>query len=274
MKAVTFVDDITTINTELQDTYVANASISWFSKKKRITLNGPKCMAMGINLRPTDILPRLKIDGTVIKCVRKAVCLGDPFNDVGSNKDLIEDRIKKGKACIVSAMSLCNETTLGIYAVQTLILLYKSLFLQVVLYNSRAWCNVSKQELVSLKTIQLKYLKRIFHAPPSTSNPITLLETGSLPIEQEINQRQLNFLHHILSLDNDDPVKMVYIEQLKYTTEKNWANEVMGLRHKYGITELDEDIPVYSNDRWKDMVKKKVCVYALKILNDEMWTQA
>jgi hypothetical protein len=230
-------------------------------------------MVMGINLRPTDILPRLKIDGEVIKCVKKVGVLGDQFNDVSTNKDLIDDRVKKGKACIVRAMSLCNEVTMGAYTVETLLLLYKGLFLQVLLHNSRAWSNITKQQLASLKTIQLKYLKRIFHAPSSTSNTITQLETGSAPIEQEIHKRQLNFLHHTLSQDDDDPIKMVYVEELKFPTAMNWANEVRKLREKYEITETDEEIPSYTKERWKGIVKSKVNPYALEILNKEMGEQ-
>ena len=142
---------------------------------------------MGVNLKPTDILPRLKIDGKAVKCVNKVVCLGDQFNSAGSNKDLIEDRVKKGKMCTITAMATCSEVTMGVYTIETLLLLYRSLFTPVVLYNCQAWCNLTKQELNLLKTTQMKFLKRIFHAPSSTSNPITLLETGILPIEQEIH---------------------------------------------------------------------------------------
>ena len=168
---------------------------------------------------------------------------------------------------------MCSEVTMGNYSIQTLLLLYRSLFVPVVLYNSQAWSNLTKQNIMSLKTTQMKYLKRIFHTPPSTSNAITLLETGILPIEQEINKRQLNFLHHILSQEEDDPVKLVYREQLKFVGERNWANEVAGLRTMYEISEDDRQIPEYSKDKWKFIVKTKITSYALKRLNEDMSNQ-
>ena len=124
-------------------------------------------------IRPTDIIPRLEIDGEPLKAVKKAAYLGDSFNDVGTNKHLIEDRTKKAQACIVSSMSLCNEVTLGLFTIQTLLLTYKSLFLHVVLHNSQSWCNISKKDMNSLKVKQMKYLKRVFHAPSSTPNAAT-----------------------------------------------------------------------------------------------------
>ena len=45
---------------------------------------------------------------------------------------------KKGKACVVSSMA-----TMGIHAVETLLLLYWSLFLPVVLHNSQAWYKIT-----------------------------------------------------------------------------------------------------------------------------------
>ena len=122
----------------------------------------------------------------------------------------------------------------------------------------------------SLKVKQMKYLKRVFHAPSSTPNAVTLLETGSLPIEQEIHVRQLNFLHHILTLKKDDPVKLAYSEQLKYTQEQNWGNEVKDLRKHYNIPEDDSEIEKFSKEKWKKHIKKYVKQHALEDLNAEL----
>ena len=116
----------------------------------------------------------------------------------------------------------------------------------------------------------MKFLKRIFHAPSSTPNAITLFETGSLPIDLEIHFRQLKFLHHILTLSDNDPVKVTYEEQLKFTHERNWGNEVLALRQKYGIQETDAEISQYTKARWKNIVKKIITQQALQQLNNEL----
>ena len=118
------------------------------------------------------------------------VYLGDHFNHNGSNKDLVEDKIKKAKACIITATSICDDVTMGVYAIQTLLLLYTLLFLAVVLYNCQAWTKITNKEMEKLQAVQLKYIKRIFHCPSSTPNSLTFLETGTIPIEQEIHMRR------------------------------------------------------------------------------------
>ena len=156
--------------------------------------------------------------------------LGDHFNSQGNNKNLIEERVKKGKACIINSMALCKDVTMGIHAVATLLLLYKSLFLPVLLYNAQAWSNLTKSETQDLQRVQLKFLKRSMHAPSSTSNPRTFLETGILPISYEIHMKQLSFLRHIVTLESSDPVLKSYNQQLQYPEAPNWANQVAQLR--------------------------------------------
>jgi hypothetical protein len=77
IKALTFVDDIASTTTEVADTYISNRSIEWFSKKKRLGLNVPKCLNMCVNQQSADILPRLKIGEIVIPTKQVGVYLGD-----------------------------------------------------------------------------------------------------------------------------------------------------------------------------------------------------
>ena len=109
----------------------------------------------------------------------------------------------------------------------------------------------------------------MLHSPQSTPNSVTYLETGVVPLQYEIHKRQLNFLHHILMLEADDPVKQMYQQLLKYPFEANWSNEIMTLREKYELHQTDEDVSKMKRNTWKRLVKKTVHKTALKELNDE-----
>ena len=272
IKVLVYVDDIATINSLINDVYDSHRRVIWFSKKKRLTINGKKCIILCVNLKPSDVTPSLTIDNTPVPNMDVAEYLGDHFNNKGTNKNLVEERTKKGKACIVSSMALCSDTTMGIHAVETLLLLYRSLFLPVVLYNAQSWSNITKTETQALQTIQLKYIKRTLHAPASTSNPLTYLETGILPLKYEIHIKQLTFLHHIITLDKNDIVHKTYNQQLRYAAP-NWANEVLEIRKLYGLTYSDTEIGKLSKDAWKRDVKKKVREKALASLNAEAQNQ-
>jgi hypothetical protein len=80
------------------------------------------------------------------------------------------------------------------------------------------------------------------------------------------------FLHHILNLDENDPVRHTYQQQLLYPAP-NWANEVLQLKNTYNITKQDKEIVTLSKDKWKNIVNKKVREKALIDLNSEAANQ-
>ena len=59
------------------------------------------------------------------------------------------------------------------------------------------------------------------------------LDLSVLPIRYGIEMRQLFFLEEISSKDPCDPVKLAYEETEKFLSEKNWANNMFGLRKAY-----------------------------------------
>ena len=55
------------------------------------------------------------------------------------------------------------------------------------------------------------------------------LELGILPIKYEIEMRQILYLKKVLGKKTDDPVLLAYKEMLKFDSEHNWANNLLGL---------------------------------------------
>ena len=77
------------------------------------------------------------------------------------------------------------------------------------------------------------------------------------------------FLHHIVTLDASDPVKIVYQEQIKYESEKNWANEVKCIKEQINLVIDDEDIRAISKSMWKSQVSRAIKDAAINKLNCE-----
>ena len=213
------------------------------------------------------------IEEHVVEKKKVVKYVGDPFNQQGTNKDLIEDRVKKGQGRVISIISMCEEASLGKYLIQTLVLLYHTVFLKVLLFNCQAWSHLTNDNFKKLQTIQLKFLKRIMAVPQSTPNCFVYLELGILPIRYEIHTSQLIFLYHILTLNDDDPVRQTYIQCLKLYYEDNWANRTRELIMEYGLLVVDEEIMLLSRDEWKSKVEQKVQYKAFRSLQEECETQ-
>ena len=253
-----FVDDILNLNTNSTNTIRSHDDTLFFSKKKRLGLSYDKCLLMVANKKPKEVVPTLEIKKHAMSHVRCIKVLGDMINDRSTNTDLIADRVKRGKGVVVSSFSLCSELSLGCFSLEIQAVLYESVFLQTVIFNSQSWTKLTKTDCKNLQCVQLKYLKRMMQAPNATPNVSLFLELGVLPIVQEIHVRKLVFLHHILNLEDDDPEKGMYCEQLELPFEANWGNEVKHLKDMYGITIRDEEIEKLTIDAWRNMVKTKV----------------
>ena len=267
--ALAFVDDMNTLNTKVSDVHSSHENTLWFSKKKNQPLNGDKCEIMCVNSSDGDVVPTISVNGKPVKNVEKIIYIGDGFNRKGSNKDLINDRIAKGMRCLRNTIAECTDTTLGQYAIESSMLLYKTVFVKTILFNCGAWCNLTKQNIESLQVLQMKYLKRILHSPKSTPNIAVLMELGVKPIETEIHIRQLNFLHQILCLDENDPVRRVYEQSKRFEFEKTWFREVKALIQKYDLEDVEENIKEIEKEQWKKQVNERVEATVIKQYNEE-----
>ena len=105
-------------------------------------------------------------------------------------------------------------------------------------------------------------------APLSTPNSFVFLEFGALPVKFIIHCRQLTFLHHIVGLDDQDPVKRMFKAQQLLPYEKNWSNEVLPLLHEYDLD--DDDIINMSKLTWKQNVKANVTRKVLSQLTTDI----
>ena len=199
LRALAFVDDLAGLNHVISDVHESHESVTHFSKKKRLPLNEDKCYILPVNVPVSMAVPVLVVNNREIDACDKMKYLGDIFNTKGNNDDMIEERVATGLKCMINTLALASEVTLGIHMMMTVIVLYKIMFIPVVTFNSGAWNNITATQINKLRSIQLKFLKRIVHAPSSTANCITFLELGILPIEHNIHKSQLQFLHHILT---------------------------------------------------------------------------
>ena len=112
---------------------------------------------MPINAKKGDVPPPLYIEDTELEIVKELGYLGDILNDKGNNDSLIEDRVKRGISAMIRSEALVRETGLGIHTINVHLLLYRSLFVSCMIFNSQAWSNLSEKNINSLEKFCLLY---------------------------------------------------------------------------------------------------------------------
>ena len=150
VSSLIFVDDIMDINGSHNAVSKAHDKAILFAKTKKLEYSQDnKCKVMTIkkNSVTQELSPSLFINGLQLSKVSTMCYLGDVFNERGNHKDLIEDRVARGIGRMVSIAAMVTEMALGVYTIESYVLLYKTLFLPCVLFNAQAWTNITKAEL-------------------------------------------------------------------------------------------------------------------------------
>ena len=275
LPSLAFVDDLAKANVHTSDVRSSHARIVAFSDLKKIGLNETKCFGMVVNeKKSSEPYPQLFVNNTCLKVEKSGKYLGDMINHKNNNDDLISDREKKAIAKLITIFATVTEVTLGAYQFSAHVLMYHAYYVQILIFNAQSWTNITKKDIDKLRVIQMKYLKKMLRVPQATANSFVYLETGIIPIDHEIWRRQFTYLHHILNLDDDDPVRVTYHQMLSLPGEKNWANNMLMLRSKYGTQFRDEDLHGMDVERYKKDVEDCIRKFVFSELKEDCSTKS
>ena len=199
-----------------------------------------------VTLRKLELLGEENEEKKVVKY------LGDYFNSKGGNSDLVDKSIGSITSTITDIIAFCRELSLGNFEIHIMLQLYESIFLSKLLFNSQSWSRIKKKELEDLQTRPIKDVKA------SHENAVHNTYSWYFP--------RTRFLHHILNLDEKDPVFRIYKEQQEFINEPNWSNEIITIRQLYSLNYKDSEIKTFSKVKWRNIVKKSIRNYAYKEL--------
>ena len=269
INTLAFVDDMVDLSEDSYDAETAHLEALAFSMKKKIKYNGPKCKGMVVNKKKNERLGVLLIENERMKYVKFLKYLGDIFQENGKNSELVKDRVGRGLAVILRIEAILSEIEFGKHTIEVALLLYHALFISSVLFNAQAWRNFTENDFNELQKLQLRLLRNIVDAPKSISKSFLFLELGVLPIRYEIHRRQLTFMHHIVNLEPDDPVRALYEQMKCFPGERNWLNDVTHSAITYGVEIGEDKLRDISKESFKKEVKLAIQQYAFTKLKEE-----
>ena len=74
------------------------------------------------------------------------------------------------------------------------------------------------------------------------------------------------YLWHVLHRDTDELIRKIYETQKRKHNKGDWFEIMQNERSKYGIVESDTEISVMSQEKFRNMVEKKIQACAIKYL--------
>ena len=275
VSTLAFVDDLLDMSENASDAEKANLKALSFALLKKLLFNCQgKCKGMIVNKKSNDVQPSMFIRDKRIELFSFVDYLGDIFQHNGKNSELVKDRLKRGLKVMLKIESIVAETEFGKHTIEVSLLMYRALFLSSILFNSQAWRNFTKTDFSQLQTLQLRLLKKLVGAPSSISSSFLFLELGVLPIKYEIHKRQISFLHHIVNLNDGDPVRMLYEHMKRLPFEQNWLNDVLKSCAKYSIVVDEQSLRKIGRETFKSKVRSAIKEHAFQSLKEECRSQS
>ena len=114
----------------------------------------------------------------------------------------ITQHLKEKKTNIQSILHVCiyiakNEILSQIIA-RTLIKLYQTAILPTLLYGCETWY-VNREDIKEITDIQFTIIRTILKLPISTPKPALLGEIGEFPIDLNVEERKIIYLHKAIT---------------------------------------------------------------------------
>ena len=177
-------------------------------------------------------------------------------NNLQHKRGLIE-------AALATCMAVASSEVLHHIKIDTLLQLYNTCIVQIILYCTEMWSETSYE---ALEQLQYRCLKRILRIPSSTPNPATIIETGNLPIQVLVDRRQLLYYHKLKSTPSSLAGKMLAIqENASGDLPHSWAHRIQGLLVKYGLIYQDDLI----KERWKQIIRMPTYLYGNSLVFEQ-----
>ena len=184
----------------------------------------------------------------------------------------ITQHLKQEKTNIQSILDVCIYTTkneiLSQIETRTLIKLYQTKILPALLYGCETRY-INKEDIKEVTNIQFTIIRTILKLSISALKPALLGEIRELPIELNINERKLMYLHKaITSKTRINDISHIQIEEYNNNKE-SIINQNITLLEKYNINETKQVISLITKSKWTKLLKTKIEENTIEIYKKE-----
>ena len=125
------------------------------------------------------------------------------------------------------------------------------------LFNLNKYFNLDDPTIHRLESIQLKMFRQLFAVPDSTPIPMLRFELGHTSMKEKIDQRKLNFIYHVKTLEKGSLAGEMYDLQVQYGFP-GLVSEGKKLISMYGLPNIIDENTSMTKLSWKRLVKEAI----------------
>ena len=205
-----------------------NAVINSFIETQRLTLSQDKSVALHIGKKSKckQPCPILKVHNSNMKDASSVKYLGDIISTQGNYKDNIEYRRNKGWGKLAEITGFVSEMHWQ-HRLEVGLKMRESKLCNGILFSTEAWSSILNRDMDRLEQVDLALLKQLVDGHSKCSKVFYYLEFGLISLRHLIMSRSLMFHHHILTREDNETIKKVYMKQKESNLKGDWYRMIV-----------------------------------------------
>ena len=144
---------------------------------------------------------------------------------------------------------MLKTISLGNHFFEIGILFRNLVFVNSVLINAEVWYPIKDDDIEELEIMDRKLLRKILDVPDGTPNELLYLETGCIPLKDIIKCRRINYLHDILTRNEDELISRFFKAQLRNPSRGDWCEIVKKDLIDFEFTESLEEFSKLTHNK-------------------------
>ena len=130
--------------------------------------------------------------------------------------------------------------------------------MSVLTYNIEVIHNISSKEIKSLDKIDLQLLRQSLMLSSKSARSLILLELQLVSVEYIIKQKRINFLHHLLTEEEDSLSKKIFLKQVEKPVRGDFVKLVNKDLLDCNINLTYDEIKSTPKKKFKEMIKHSI----------------
>ena len=171
--------------------------------------------------------PPLKVHGCPMERVSSDTYLGDVISSDGKNTLNIDSRVAKGLGLVSQIMDVLKCVSFGAHFFEIAVTLRESILVNGMLTNCEVGYGLTDHEITQLEEVDRLLLRQVFNVPSSCPIEALYLELGCVPLSLVIKSRRMNYLHHLVTVNENEMLSRFFKTQWQFPGKKNeWTEQV------------------------------------------------
>ena len=236
----------------------------YLEESKKYVFNNEKgkteIMQVKLNNRKKDQVqkPVVEVKKGEIGYTDSYKCLGDQYDQTGRNLSKIKKKMSKANFIAAEVKRQGRYENVGSADTSVRTFLLDTVVAQTLLFNTKTWVNMTKEEKKAVDKEHYMILRKIFEQKQNTPYAGILLETGLWPYSIVIVYLRLMYFHNLMHSDEKRTTKKMILNQMAGEGKgKSWYSEgVEPWIVKLDLKDLEENIGDVKKSEWKRKVKE------------------